>query len=99
MLVTQMASGLFSKELHERELFQTLLGHAAQMDSAITTIVSTVDQVNASQGRVSSLADEVEQLGSTSFDDIKTTNEVVETIPSIAGLVMDLKQISAASWP
>jgi len=85
LLVTQMASGLFSMELQERELFQTLLGHAAQMDSAITTIVATVDQVNASQGRVSSLVDEVEQLVSTSFDDIKTTDEVVETIQSIAG--------------
>ena len=85
LLVTQMASGLFSMELQERELFQTLLGHAAQMDSAITTIVATVDQVNASQGRVSSLVDEVEQLVNTSFDDIKTTDEVVETIQSIAG--------------
>lgn len=85
LLVTQMASGLFSKELQERELFQTLLGHAAQMDSAITTIVATVDQVNASQGKVSGLVDEVEQHVNTSFDDIKTTDEVVETIQAIAG--------------
>jgi len=84
LLVTQMASGLFSKELHEREIFQLLLGHAAQMDSAITTIVSTVDQVNASQVKVSGMVDEVEQLVSASFDDIKTTDEVVETIQSIA---------------
>ncbi|MFN7958028.1 MAG: sugar diacid recognition domain-containing protein [Holophagaceae bacterium] len=85
LLVTQMASGLFSKELQERELFQALLGHAAQMDSAITTIVATVDQVNASQARVSALVDEVEQHVNASFDDIKTTDEVVETIQSIAG--------------
>lgn len=84
MLVTQMASGLFSKELREREMLQLLLGHAAQMDNAITTIVSTVEQVNASQVQVSSMVDEVEQLVNTSFEDIKTTDEVVETIQSIA---------------
>ena len=84
LLVTKMASGLFSKELRERELLNLLLGHAAQMDSAITTIVSTVEQVNASQAKVSSMVDEVEQLVQASFEDIKTTGEVVETIQSIA---------------
>lgn len=84
LLVTKMASGLFSKELRERELLTLLLGHAAQMDSAITTIVSTVEQVNASQAKVSSMVDEVEQLVQASFEDIKTTGEVVETIQSIA---------------
>ncbi|BDU70173.1 hypothetical protein GETHOR_22740 [Geothrix oryzae] len=84
LLVTKMASGLFSKELRERELLSLLLGHAAQMDSAITTIVSTVEQVNASQAKVSSMVDEVEQLVQASFEDIKTTGEVVETIQSIA---------------
>ncbi|WP_291270680.1 sugar diacid recognition domain-containing protein [Geothrix sp.] len=84
LLVTKMASGLFSKELRERELLDLLLGHAAQMDSAITTIVSTVEQVNASQEKVSSMVDEVEQLVQASFEDIKTTGEVVETIQSIA---------------
>jgi len=84
LLVTRMASGLFSKELRERDLFNVLLGHAAQMDRSITAIVATVDQVNASQGMVSGLVDEVEQLVSASFEDLKTTDEVVETIQSIA---------------
>lgn len=84
MLVTKMASGLFSKELREREILNLLLGHAAQMDSAITAIVSTVEQVNASQVQVSGMVDEVEQLVSASFDDLKTTDEVVGTIQTIA---------------
>lgn len=84
LLVTRMASGLFSKELREREMLQLLLGHAAQMDKAITTIVSTVEGVNSSQVKVSGMVDEVEQLVNASFDDIKTTDEVVQTIQSIA---------------
>jgi len=84
LLVTQMASGLFSKELRERELLQLLLGHAAQMDSAVAAIVSTVEQVNASQAKVTDLVDEVERLVSASVGDIQTTGEVVETIQSVA---------------
>jgi sugar diacid utilization regulator len=82
--VTRMASGLISKELREREMLDLLLGHAAQMDQSITAIVSTVEQVNSSQQKVSGMVDEVEQLVSASFEDIKTTDEVVETIQSIA---------------
>ena len=84
LLVTQMASGLFTKELREREMLQLLLGHAAQMDAAITAIVATVEQVNASQAQVAGTVDEVAQLVNASFEDIKTTDEVVETIQSIA---------------
>ncbi|WP_306591351.1 sugar diacid recognition domain-containing protein [Geothrix sp. 21YS21S-4] len=84
LLVTRMASGLFSKELRERELLERLVGHAAQMDTAISTIVSTAEQVNASQARVSGMVEEVERLVNASFEDIKTTGEVVETIQSIA---------------
>lgn len=84
MLVTKMAAGLVSKDLRERELFRKLQGHAEQMDGAITAIVSTAGQVNASQQKVSSMVDEVEHLVNESFVDIKTTDEVVETIQSIA---------------
>lgn len=84
MLVTKMAAGLVSRDLRERELFRRLLGHAEQMDSSITNIVSTVDLVNSSQQKVSGMVDEVEQLVNASFEDIKTTDEVVETIQSIA---------------
>jgi Putative sugar diacid recognition/Methyl-accepting chemotaxis protein (MCP) signalling domain len=84
MLVTKMAAGLVSRDIRERELFRRLLGHAEQMDGSITAIVSTVEQVNASQQKVSGTVDEVEQLVSASFEDIKTTDEVVETIQSIA---------------
>ncbi|HEY3399993.1 MAG TPA: sugar diacid recognition domain-containing protein [Geothrix sp.] len=84
LLVTKMAVGLISKDIREREMLNLLLGHAAQMDSAITAIVSTVGQVNSSQVKVSGLVDEVEKLVDASFDDLKTTDEVVETIQSIA---------------
>jgi sugar diacid utilization regulator len=84
LLVTQMASGLFSKELRERELLERLMGHAAQMDTAITAIVATTSQVNAAQGRVADMVDEVEQLVGDSLTDIQTTGEVVGTIQSVA---------------
>jgi len=84
MLVTKMAAGLVSRDIRERELFRRLQGHAEQMDGSIAAIVATVEQVNSSQRNVSGLVDEVEQLVSASFEDIKTTDEVVETIQSIA---------------
>jgi uncharacterized protein YukE len=84
LLVTKMAVGLISKDIREREMLNVLLGHAAQMDGSITTIVSTVERVNSSQVKVSGMVDEVEQLVNASFEDIKTTDEVVETIQSIA---------------
>jgi methyl-accepting chemotaxis protein len=84
LLVTKMASGLVSKELREREIRDLLLGHVARMDSSITNIVSTVEHVNSSQQKVSNMAEDVEHLVSASFEDIKTTDEVVETIQSIA---------------
>lgn len=84
LLVTRMAAGLISKDLREREMLEVLLGHAAQMDNSITTIVSTVEHMNSSQAKVSTMVDEVEQLVITSFEDIKTTDEVVATIQSIA---------------
>ncbi len=85
MLVTKMAAGLVLKELREREMLDLLLGHAARMDSSITTIVATVEEVNATQLKVSGMVEEVEQLISASFEDLKTTDEVVDTIQSIAG--------------
>lgn len=84
LLVTQMASGLFSKELRERELLARLVEHAAQMDTAIAAIVATASQVNAAQGRVAGMVDEVEQLVDASLADIQTTGEVVGTIQSVA---------------
>jgi uncharacterized protein YukE len=82
--VIKVASGLITKEIREREVTDLLLGHVAQMDSSISTIVSTVERVNSSQQKVSGMVDEVEQLVSASFEDIQTTGEVVETIQSIA---------------
>jgi hypothetical protein len=84
LLVTKMASGLVSKELREREMRDLLLGHAAKMDNSITTIVSTVEGVNSTQKKVSHMVEEVEHLVDASFEDLKTTDEVVETIQSIA---------------
>jgi len=84
LLVTKMAAGLISRDLREREMLNLLLGHAARMDGSITNIVSTVDQVNSSQQKVSGMVEDVEHLVSESFEDIKTTDEVVETIQSIA---------------
>lgn len=84
MLVTKMAAGLVTRDLREKEMLNVLLGHAAEMDSAVTTIVSTVEQVNASQMKVSGMVEDVERLIHASFEDIKTTGEVVETIQAIA---------------
>ncbi|HCZ32249.1 MAG TPA: hypothetical protein DHV93_01525 [Holophagaceae bacterium] len=84
LLVTKMAAGLISKDLREREILNDLLGHAAQMDAAISTILSTVEAVNASQMKASSMVDHVERLIQASFEDMKTTDEVVETIQSLA---------------
>lgn len=84
MLVTRMAAGLLSRDLREREFFRGLTGHAERMDGSIAAIVATVDQVNASQETVSGMVDEVEALVGVSFADIKTTDEVVESIQSIA---------------
>jgi hypothetical protein len=82
--VIKVASGLITKEIREREMTELLLGQVAQMDSSISTIVSTVEGVNTAQRKVSGMVDEVEQLVSASFEDIKTTDEVVDTIQSIA---------------
>ncbi|MCM2249599.1 MAG: hypothetical protein NDI58_03380, partial [Geothrix sp.] len=84
LLVTKMAAGLISKDLREREILNDLLGHAAQMDAAVSTILSTVEAVNASQMKASGMVDHVERLIHASFEDIKTTDEVVETIQSLA---------------
>jgi hypothetical protein len=84
MLVTKMAAGLVSRDIRERELFRRLQGHAEQMDGSIKSIVSTVERVNSAQQKVSGMVDHVETLLGASFEDIKTTDEVVETIQSIA---------------
>lgn len=84
LLVTKMAAGLVSRDLRERQMINDLLGHAAQMDEAIAAIVSTAEQVNGTQAKVSGMVEEVERLIRASFDDIKTTDEVVATIQSIA---------------
>ena len=83
-LVIKMASGLITKEIREREMTDLLLGHVAQMDTAISAIVSTVEGVNSTQKKVSHMVEEVEHLVDASFEDLKTTDEVVETIQSIA---------------
>ena len=82
--VTRMASGLISKELREQDLLEGLVGHARQMDQAIAAIVATVSGVNALQSRVSGLADQVDTLVQASFDDLKSTDEVIGTIQGIA---------------
>jgi hypothetical protein len=82
--VTRMASGLISKELREREMLDLLIGHAAQMDRAITDIAATVEQADASQVRVAAEVDKVEHLVIASFEDIQKTDEVIGTIQSIA---------------
>jgi hypothetical protein len=82
--IIKVASGLITKEIQEREMTELLLGHVARMDSSITAIVSTVEGVNSAQRKVSGMVDEVEHLVGASFEDIKTTDEVVETIQAIA---------------
>jgi len=83
--VTRMASGLIAKELREKEMLDLLIGHAAQMDRAITEIGATVGRADASQLRVSAQVSEVENLLNASFEDIDRTDEVIDTIQSISG--------------
>lgn len=82
--LTRMASGLLEKELQEAEMLDLLLGHAAQMDRSITEILSTVEKADSSQLKVAAEVDEVESLIEASFEDIKKTDEVIDTIQSIA---------------
>ena len=82
--VTRMASGLIAKELREWEMRGRLMGHAAQMAQSINAISTTVAQADQAQIKVAAEVDEVEHLISASFDDIKKTDEVIDTIQSIA---------------
>jgi methyl-accepting chemotaxis protein len=82
--VTRLASGLIAKELQEQEILDLLLGHAAQMDKSIIEIVNTVALADSSQRNVAAEVDDVERLVEDSFEDIKKTDEVIDTIQSIA---------------
>jgi septal ring factor EnvC (AmiA/AmiB activator) len=82
--MTRLASGLISKELREREMLDSLLNNVAQMDRSITAIASIVERTNSSQMTVTKEVDEVEELIGDSFRDIEKTDEVIDTIQSIA---------------
>jgi len=82
--MTRLASGLISKELREREMLDILLANVAQMNRWITAIASIVERTNASQMKVTEEVDDVEQLIGDSFRDIEKTDEVIDTIQSIA---------------
>lgn len=82
--MTRFASALISKELREREMLDALLTHVAQMDKSITAIASIVERTNSSQIKVTQEVDKVEQLIGDSFRDIEKTDEVIDTIQSIA---------------
>ena len=82
--VTRMASGMIAKELQEAELLDVLVGHAAQMDQSITEILATVELADSAQARVAAEVDDVDTLIEASFEDIKKTDLVIDTIQSIA---------------
>ena len=82
--VARLASGLISKELREKEMHELLLGHAAQMEQSVAEIAAIVEKADASQLKVAAEVGEVEQLVQASFDDITKTDEVIDTIQSIA---------------
>jgi hypothetical protein len=84
-LVTRMAAGLVAKEMQEREMIDALMDHATQMDRSITEIMATAERAAASQITVATEVDEVQQLITASFEDIQKTDEVIDTIQSIAG--------------
>lgn len=82
--MTRLASGLISKELREREMLDALLTNVSQMDRSVTAIASIVERTNSSQMTVTREVDEVEKLIGDSFRDIEKTDEVIDTIQSIA---------------
>ena len=82
--IGKIASGVFARELDEKEKNAQLLNQALQMNNAITAMATMIDKFNLSQERLSATMQEVAQMLAQSSEDVNTTDNVIATIQAIA---------------
>ncbi len=83
-LVAKIAAGLIRKELQEAES-KTMLSHQAQqVNDAIATIASTIEELNASQEDLTATMQEVAHLSGQASANVNNTGNIISVIQQIA---------------
>lgn len=82
--IAKIAAGIVRKELQEAESTAMLLAQAQQVNDAIATIASTIEELNASQEDLSATMQEVAHLSDQASADVNNTNSVISAIQQIA---------------
>jgi methyl-accepting chemotaxis protein len=82
--IAKIAAGILAKDLRELERNALLLEQAQLMSGAIATIAATAGELNASQEHLAATMAKVAQLLAESSRDVEATDQVIETIQSLA---------------
>jgi sugar diacid utilization regulator len=82
--IARIAAGIIAKDLQEMESKAKLLEQAQVMNSAIAAIAATTGALNASQERLAASMAKVSELLVESSRDVEATDQVIETIQSLA---------------
>ena len=82
--IAKIAAGIIRKELEEVESRLMLLHQAQQVNDSITTIASTIEELNASQEDLTATMQDVAHLSDRASADVNNTNSVISVIQQIA---------------
>lgn len=82
--IAKIAAGIIRKELQEAESKAMLLGQAQQVSDSITTIASTIEELNASQEDLTATMQQVANLSHQASTDVNNTDSIISVIQQIA---------------
>ena len=82
--IAKIAAGVIRKELDEAESKAMLLDQAQQVNDAIATIASTIEELNASQEDLTATMQEVANLSHQASTDVNDTGSIIAVIQQIA---------------
>jgi len=82
--IARIAAGIISRELQEAENNALLLEQAQRLNQSIAAIAASLGQLNGSQERLGATMGEVVELLAESSRAVDQTDQVVETIQSLA---------------
>ena len=83
-VIAKVVVGVMAREMAEKEKNTQLLAESEQMNEAITRIAARIDAFNLAQEQLASRMQEVKQLLAKSAEEVKATDQVIETMQGIA---------------
>lgn len=82
--IAKIAAGIIRKELQGAESRALLLDQAQQVNDSISTIASTIEELNASQEDLTATMQEVANLSHRASGDVNNTDSIISVIQQIA---------------